>query len=73
MRSRKGHWFELNPYAKRFINTCVMCGKQGYAPQIEDVDFAGTESTVLHRFSREKLKTMLFKYSACHRPPAPDH
>lgn len=62
MRSRKDNWFEQNRYARRFINTCIMCGKQGYAPQIDDADFAGNESTVYHRFSREKLKEMLSKY-----------
>jgi hypothetical protein len=62
MRSRKDNWFEQNPYARRFINTCIKCGKQGYAPQIDDADFAGNESTVFHRFSREKLKVMLSKY-----------
>jgi hypothetical protein len=62
MRSRKDNWFEQNRYAKRFINTCVTCGKQGYAPQIDNADFAGNESTIYHRFSREKLKAMLSKY-----------
>ena len=62
MRSRKDHWFEMNPYAQRFINTCAVCGAQGYAPQIDYADFAGNESTVFHRCSREKLQAMLRKY-----------
>lgn len=62
MRSRKDNWFEVNPYAKRFINTCAVCGAQGYAPQVDDADFAGNEPTVFHRFSREKLRAMLHKY-----------
>jgi hypothetical protein len=62
MRSRKDYWFDLNPHAKRFINTCVMCGKQGYAPQIDDADFAGDESTVYHRLCRMQLKAMLSRY-----------
>jgi hypothetical protein len=62
MRSSKDNWFDQNRYAKRFLNTCVICGKQGYAPQIANADFAGKESTVYHRFSREKLKVMLCKY-----------
>ena len=24
-----------NPKAKRYINTCALCGKQGYNPSIE--------------------------------------
>jgi hypothetical protein len=62
VRSRKDHWFELNPYAKRFINTCAVCGAQGYAPQIDDADFAGNESTVFHRFSRDVLQARLRRY-----------
>ena len=26
-----------NPSAKRFINTCVICGAQGYNPSIDDI------------------------------------
>jgi hypothetical protein len=62
VRSRKDHWFEMNPYAQRFINTCAVCGTKGYAPHIDDADFAGNESTVIHRFSRGKLQAMLRKY-----------
>lgn len=62
MRSRKDNWFVQNRYAQRFINTCVMCGKEGYAPQVDDEDFAGNESTVYHQFSRAKLKNMLREY-----------
>jgi hypothetical protein len=62
MRSRKDNWFVQNRYAKRFINICVMCGKQGYAPQIDHEGFAGNESTVYHQFSRGKLKNMLRAY-----------
>jgi len=28
-----------NPSAKRFINTCVLCGRKGYSPHIEESDF----------------------------------
>ena len=52
----------MNPFAKRFINTCAVCGAEGYAPQIDDADFAGNESTVFHQFSREKLQAMLRGY-----------
>jgi ribosomal protein S14 len=62
MRSRKDHWFDRNPAAKRFINTCATCGRQGYAPQIDNADFAGNESTVFHRFTRAQLKAMLSRY-----------
>lgn len=28
-----------NPSAKKYINTCVLCGKRGYSPAIEEKDF----------------------------------
>ncbi len=28
-----------NPSAKKYINTCFICGKQGYSPAIEEADF----------------------------------
>ena len=28
-----------NPSAKRFINTCALCGKQGYDPSIDEEGF----------------------------------
>jgi hypothetical protein len=69
VRSRKDHWFEMNPYSQRFINTCAVCGAQGYAPQIDDADFAGNVSTMIHQFSRKKLQAMLRRY---YRPLALD-
>jgi hypothetical protein len=62
MRSRKDNWFVQNRYAMRVINTCVVCGKQGYTPQVDEPAFAGSESTVYHRFSREVLKARLHSY-----------
>lgn len=29
-----------NPAAKKFINTCALCGKQGYRPSIDAEGFA---------------------------------
>lgn len=28
-----------NPYAKKYINVCVLCGRKGYSPAIEEKDF----------------------------------
>lgn len=28
-----------NPAAKKYINTCAVCGKKGYSPAIEQKDF----------------------------------
>jgi hypothetical protein len=61
MRSRKHHWFELSHDAKRFINTCIICGRQGYAPQIDDADFV-SESMMFHGLVREILQSQLREY-----------
>ena len=29
-----------NPSAKKYIRTCVLCGRQGYSPAIMETDFA---------------------------------
>lgn len=28
-----------NPSAKKYINICSLCGRRGYSPAIEEVDF----------------------------------
>jgi hypothetical protein len=28
-----------NPVAKKYINTCCLCGRKGYSPAIEEADF----------------------------------
>ena len=43
-RTKRGHSHYVesdNPDAKRFINTCILCGKQGYRPSIEEAGFEG--------------------------------
>ena len=44
-----------NPSAKRFINTCIICGAQGYNPSIDDAGFVYFE----HRAIRDELKRTL--------------
>ena len=52
-----------NPSAKRFINTCVICGAQGYNPSIDDIGFiydnAQKVSDLEHRAIRAELKRVL--------------
>lgn len=52
-----------NPSAKRFINTCSICGAQGYNPSIDDDGFvydkAKNISNFEHRAIREELKSVL--------------
>ena len=52
-----------NPSAKRFINTCGICGAQGYNPSIDDIGFiydnAQKVSDLEHRAIRAELKRVL--------------
>ena len=52
-----------NPSAKRYINTCVICGAQGYNPSIDDTgvvyDNAQKISDLEHRAIRGELKNVL--------------
>lgn len=42
-----------NPDAKRFINTCALCGAQGYRPTIDEDGFT---SDLIHKVIRAELK-----------------
>ena len=37
---------QWNPSAKNFINTCQVCGKQGYNPSIDEEGFIHPSATV---------------------------
>lgn len=48
-----------NPSAKNFINTCSICGSQGYKPSIEDEGFVNPSNTTKdfsHRAMYNELK-----------------
>ena len=49
-----------NPSAKRFIRTCVICGAEGYSPDIDDEGFVYDNAQKLshteHRAIRAELK-----------------
>jgi len=44
---------KYNKDSKRFINQCILCGTEGYAPQVDEVDFA--ESGKFHRAIKNSL------------------
>ena len=56
-RGRSLYLESWNPDAKRFINTCKVCGHRGYSPSIDEAGFCD-DST--HRAIRAEL-TQLFK------------
>lgn len=40
--TKRGHSLYIekwNPNAKKYINTCIVCGRKGYIPSIENEDF----------------------------------
>lgn len=48
-----------NPSAKKYINTCSICGKKGYRPTIEDEDFCNSlERRVIFKELKKTLGKM---------------
>ena len=56
-----------NCSAKKYINTCILCGHQGYSPVIEEKDFCNTlENKVIFRELKKTLsKLQLDKLGRC--------
>lgn len=54
---------KLNPHAKRFINTCPICGAKGYSPTIDEEGFVYDKANNItdfeHRAIRIELKGVL--------------
>ena len=48
-----------NPSAKRFINTCVICGAQGYNPGIDDIGFVSESPQKLPDLERRAIRSEL--------------
>ena len=48
-----------NPAAKKYINICMLCGRKGYSPAIEEVDFPNT----LERKAIYNELTKMFDYA----------
>lgn len=52
-----------NPGAKRFINTCSVCGAQGYSPTIDEEGFVfdktNNVNNRVHMVIRDELMTIL--------------
>ena len=61
-RGRSLYIEKWNPTAKRFINTCSICGARGYSPTIDDDGFvyddAGNIVNSEHRAIRAELKSV---------------
>ncbi len=51
-----------NPYAKKYINTCSICGKQGYKPSVDEDGFTNDAkrlSDLEPRVIRSELRKIL--------------
>ena len=62
-RGRSLYVENWNPDAKRFINTCAVCGAQGYSPTIDEEGFvfdkANNVNNRVHMVIRDELMTIL--------------
>ena len=56
-----------NPKAKKYINTCALCGKQGYNPSIEQEGVIGdTERRAIYIELKKTLSALpLDDYGRC--------
>ena len=56
-----------NPKAKKYINTCVLCGRQGYNPSIECEGFVDAlERRVIYSELKKTLSSLsLDDYGRC--------
>ena len=55
-RGRSLYIENWNPYAKKFINVCKVCGRRGYRPSIEDDGFC---SDAMYAAIYDELKSTL--------------
>ncbi len=61
-RAKRGKSLYLdqwNPSAKRFINTCALCGAQGYRPSIEEDGFVYSEAKTINDFEHRAILSEL--------------
>ena len=57
-RGRSLYIEKWNPYAKKFINECKLCGRRGYSPGIETEGF---KDEPMHRAIRSELVATMDK------------
>ena len=60
-RGRSLYVEKWNPSAKKYINTCVLCGKQGFAPAILEADFVASPPNKLGDLERPAIRQALTK------------
>ncbi len=48
-----------NPTAKRFINTCLICGAQGYSPTIDEDGFVYSDAQKIINFEHRAIRSEL--------------
>lgn len=56
-----------NPYAKKFIVTCKLCGRRGYSPTIEEDGFCvdAEYAAILYELKRTLNKLQLDELGRC--------
>ncbi|MCM1226814.1 MAG: hypothetical protein NC320_05230 [Clostridium sp.] len=56
-----------NPYAKKYINICSVCGKRGYSPAIEEACFRSNRENIAiyEELSKTLRKMELDSFGRC--------
>lgn len=56
-----------NPSSKKYINTCVICGRKGYSPVIEHEEFCTTleNKAIFKELSKTLRKLELDGFGRC--------
>ena len=68
--TKRGHSLYVekwNPSAKKYINSCVLCGHKGYSPVIEQDDFCHTleNAAIYTELSKTLNKLELDAFGRC--------
>lgn len=66
-RGRSLYIENWNPSAKKYINTCTVCGYKGYSPAIEQNDFCTTaeNKAIYEELSKTLCKLELDEFGRC--------
>ncbi len=54
-----------NPSAKKFVNTCAICGRRGYSPVIERENFRVKNEVIYSELSKTLNALELDEYGRC--------
>ena len=59
--TKRGYSYHLEewfPHAKKYINTCIICGHKGYSPVIEEEGFCDREGRAIYTELKKTLEVL---------------